>query len=56
MINEERVLAYEKATELKDSDLVVISGGSIKKSLSNITNATGYYPGPLDADIIQVWD
>lgn len=56
MNKENRVLAYEKATELKDSDLIAVSGGSTKMTLSNVTRATGYYPGPVDVEVVQVWD
>ena len=56
MDKENRVLAYEKATELKDSDLIAVSGGSAKMTVSNVTQATGYYPGPVDVEVVQVWD
>lgn len=56
MTKENRVLAYEKATELKDIDLLAISGGSIKLTVSNVSRATGYYPGPVDVEVVQVWD
>ena len=56
MIKENRVLAYEKATELKDSDLITISGGSAKMSVKSVTSATGYYPGPVDVEVVQIWD
>lgn len=55
MDNENRVLAYEKATALKDVDLIAVSGGSTKMTVSHVTKTTGY-PVPTDADIIQVWD
>ena len=55
MNKEHRVLAYEKATELKDSDLLVISGGSTKMTVSNIKRGTGLYP-PFDVEIVQIWD
>lgn len=55
MTKENRVLAYEKAVEIKDSELFAVSGGSAKFTVSNVTRGTGY-PVVNDIEITQVYD
>ena len=56
MIKENRILAYEKATELKNSDLIAISGGSATGTLIIDAVQTGYYPLPTDVMVAQMPD
>lgn len=51
-----RVLAYKKALEISNDELLKIAGGSVKLTMNNTQQFTGYYPGPTDVVADQIWD
>lgn len=58
MQEKNRVLAYKKAIEWADRDIVKISAaaGLMHLTAQKTNEATGYYPGPLDVVVDQIWD
>ena len=58
MQEKNRVLAYKKAVVLADRDLLEISAaaGIMHFTAQRTQDATGYYPGPLDVVVDQIWD
>lgn len=51
-----RVLAYKKALEISNDELLNIAGGAMKSTVQASQKATGYYPGPTDVIADQEWD
>lgn len=56
MNNKNRVLAYQKAFELTNDELLKISGGSTKLTVDLTYQVTGSYPGNVDHVTDQTWD
>jgi len=56
MDNKNRVLAYNKALDLTDSELADISGGAASFTFHLTGKITGATPGYTDGQTDQVWD
>lgn len=52
----DRVLAWHKASELTESELEQITGGTSKLTASATSKITDTAPGGLDFTVDQIWD